>query len=78
MLEQANVVRDFFNEFNLYQLNRVVNADRNTYVLDLVFSTMQDVSTARAAEPLCACDRYHPVIEISLPLSISSFSLPER
>jgi len=63
---QANIVLHFFNEFNFYQHNSTLNVDRNT--LDLVFPTLCDISVLPAADPLCACDSFHPALELSLPL----------
>lgn len=71
---QANTLLHFFNLFNLYQHNRVINANHNT--LDLVFSTLLNISILLAAELLCLCDSYHPVIVLSLMTLIKFFSTP--
>lgn len=64
VLEQANTIMHFFNEFNLYQHNNI-NMNHNT--LDLVFSTLHDISPVlSASEPLCACAQYCPAFVISL------------
>lgn len=56
----------YFNEFNLHQYNDIMNVSQ--CILDLVFSNVCDVSVGLAMETLCACDKYHPAIEISLPI----------
>lgn len=74
VLEQASTIMHFFNEFNMFQHNNILNVNHNT--LDLIFSTLRRVSVLPASEPLCACDLYHPALVISLPGSIRS-SLPQ-
>lgn len=46
----------------------------NQETLDLVFSTLRDISVSAATEPLCICDRYHPAIILSIPVEAGSTS----
>ena len=60
MADQANVVVQYFNEFNLNQFNNVQNSNNNT--LDLIFSTLNGLVVRLANESICACDPYHPAL----------------
>lgn len=67
MTGQANILMNYFNEFNLYQHNSVRNATENT--LDLIFSNLSGLSVRLALDPLIDCDKYHPALEVVLSKS---------
>src|SRR5436190_370809 len=60
MSEQANTILCYFNEFNLYQMNTFKNQYGN--MLDLVFTSLTDLSIRCASEVLVECDPYHPAL----------------
>ena len=67
MIAQANVIAQYFNEFNFRQYNNVVNSNGNC--LDLVFSNLNDVCVHISLDPLIDIDKFHPPLLLSLPIA---------
>lgn len=54
MTVQADIILGYFNEFDCFQYNGISNVNHDT--LDLVFSSLRNVTVTLATEPLCICD----------------------
>lgn len=68
-MPQANLISQYYNEFNFLQHNYVVNSNNNT--LDLVFSNLNNIKIHVTMEPLIKLDQYHPALALSLPWHIN-------
>ena len=66
MKEQANVILNYYNEFNFFQFNKIVNY--NHEMLDLVFTTLRHLIVNQSTEPLLECDPYHPALILNFSL----------
>jgi len=62
---QADIIYSYFNEFNFYQHNTILNARGNT--LDLLFSNLRFIHVHAALESLLSNDVFHPPLVFSLP-----------
>ncbi|XP_026828978.1 uncharacterized protein LOC113562772 [Ooceraea biroi] len=63
---QANIIINYFNEFDMYQHNSVNNS--NGDILDLIFSNFSTISVCSADDSLLNCDIYHPALCFATPL----------
>jgi hypothetical protein len=65
---RASCIPESFATNGFFQKNNIYNS--NNSILDLIFCNDKNLIVEKSLEPLVPIDKYHPVLDISLPFSV--------